>query len=133
MTDKQNSSQHTWIAFVSVVLLLLGIYGSARTLINLYAYEKYPPQGVFSMPFMGGPYYGPNENDCLMMPPPIGDPTLVGMSAQEKKDYAQNMKDSCLLSAKQARDNAKTSDVSQSMLFLFMGAGILVAKKFFFS
>jgi hypothetical protein len=122
-----------WITFIGIVLLLLGVYASIRTVINMTLFEKYPTEGVISLNFSGQAPYSQKESDCTYpqlyyMPdgrttrPPSADEISV------QKEQQQN----CLASVAQARQNAKNNDIAQSLMFLFLGTGILVSRKIFF-
>lgn len=152
-----------WLLFISVILLLFGIYGLARTCINLVAFEKYPQEGVYPpLPFLNNPGYAPyynREEDCHanyvytkpIYPPypsyPVpyggegggyGYPTIEALSPEEQKNAEDEQrallelqKQNCLASVADARDKAKVNDLSQSVLFLFLGAGVLLARRIF--
>lgn len=156
---KEPKKTNQWILFIGVVLLLFGIYGLARTGINVFAFEKYPQEGVYPpFPFFQASfppvYYGGREEDCIVnnIYPPLGYttmpdlPELVGdgvsvkrpPTEEEKKAMEKQLKDqqilqqkSCLSGIKEAREKAKVNDLSQSVLFLFLGAGVLIARRIF--
>lgn len=99
MAEEKKSSAYTWITFIAVFLTLLGIYASARTIINLVAFDKYPQGGVLSFTLSPGyPYYS-REQDCENMPGPgyevMEKPVDVVMSepmveeSSESSDSAQ--------------------------------------------
>jgi hypothetical protein len=127
------SRVNSWITFIGVMLLLLGIYGSVRTVINMYAFDKYPQGGVLSINLSGQPPYFQKETDCNYPPTPsyAPDGKMIPPSAEQAKIDAQN-KANCLASVKDTREQAKVNDISQSLLFLFLGIGVLVSRRFFF-
>ncbi len=130
---KKESGHMVWITFIGLILLLLGIYSSARTAINLAFFEKYPTSGTLSIIPLGiPPFYGPREEDCMMMSsPPM--PVEGDIKVMPYPYDADNQKNSCLESVRQSREQAKINDISQSLLFLFLGAGVLHARKKLFS
>jgi len=120
----------TWISFIGVIFLLLGIYASFRVILNLTMFAEYPTSGVLSvLPGTTPPFYGPREEDCKMMIPP---PAPIPGDTTSMKDFAIQ-KQSCFDSVKVAQEQAKVNDISQSALFLFLGAGVLYSRKRFFS
>lgn len=122
----------SWITFIGVILLLLGIYGSVRTVINMYAFEKYPQGGVLSINLSGQPPYYQKESDCSYPPSPMYDAAgkPLPITPEQAKIDAQN-KANCLAGVQDAREQAKVNDISQSLLFLFLGVGVLVSHRFF--
>lgn len=127
------SKMSSWVTFIGVVLLLLGIYGSVRTVINMYAFDKYPQGGVLALNLSGQPPYYQKETDCSYPTSPVYDSVgkPIPITAEQEKMDAQN-KINCLASVKDAREQAKVNDISQSLLFLFLGVGVLVSRRFFF-
>lgn len=122
---KTNNTTVAWISFIGLILLLIGIYGSARTILNLALFPKYPTAGAISLNLSGfSSYSGPREEDCMYMsPPPMGESPL----------FMENQKLSCISSVKASQEQAKMNDISQSALFLFLGIGILKSRKYLFS
>ncbi len=122
----------SWITFIGVVLLLIGIYGAVRTGINLSFFEKYPPEGILGIPW-AQPYYPQREQEC-MYPHPYYEPdgkTTRPATPEEKENEAISTQ-ICLDGAREARERAKINDLSQSVLFLFLGIGILTTRRIFF-
>lgn len=135
---KLQGGAYTWVSFIGLLLLLIGIYATVRTAINLAVFEKYPLGGALSINFSGGPaFYGPREEDCLLMPPaPYLYEEGNSLSSSEEAMVKQKEKEqqqSCINSAKEARDQAKVNDISQSLLFLFLGAGVLITRRKIFT
>lgn len=139
--EEVNKKQSQWLTFIGIVLLLAGAYGLLRTTINLVAFEKYPQEGVYPpLPFIQAgypPYYG-REGDCLVnnVPYPVYGPngTIVKQTEEEKAEQKRQLelqKENCLQSVRESRDKAKINDFSQSFLLLFLGAGVLAARRIF--
>jgi hypothetical protein len=137
-----NKKQSQWLTFIGVILLLSGIYGIARTSINMLAFEKYPQEGVYpALPFLqtSYPVYSQREGDCIAnygIIYPVYDASgkPVKQTAEEKAEAQKQQdiqKQNCLDGVKESRDKAKINDISQSFLMLFLGAGVLVARKIF--
>lgn len=140
MADSNNKSKFpTWVTFIGFLLVLLGVYGSVRTAINLVLFEKYPSAGVYSFNFMGVPYYQQREEDCenisLGYPPPVDISTGISgkFSEGQMKNEQEKQKMLCLSSVRESRSQAKINDISQSILFLFLGAGVMVSRKYIFA
>ncbi|QQG44156.1 MAG: hypothetical protein HYW86_04845 [Candidatus Roizmanbacteria bacterium] len=127
------SKMNAWITFIGVVLLLIGIYASVKTVVNLTLFEKYPQTGVLSINFFGAPTYYQREQDCLYPQTyytPDGQKTR--QPNEEEKTREKNQQKICVEGVKEQRQTAKINDISQSLLFLFLGAGVLAARKIFF-
>ncbi len=137
-----NKKQSQWLTFIGVILLLSGIYGVARTSINMLAFEKYPQEGVYpTLPFIQATYpaYYQREGDCIAnygIIYPIYDSSgkPVKQTEEEKaeaKKQQELQKENCLQSVAESREKSKVNDISQSFLMLFLGAGVLAARKIF--
>src|SRR6185369_3754106 len=103
----QNRSSH-WIAFVGFILLLVGIYGSVRTLINMAAFDKYPQNGVFNFSFFPNnnmpPMMYQREQDCLISGQQLyydKDNTTPRPPTDDEKRIADQQQQSCLESVKE--------------------------------
>jgi len=127
--DSENKISQLF-GYIAVILLLLGIYSSVRTVINMLAFEKYPTTS--SLPFLGVPFYGPREEDCLT-PFLYPQEDVVGsqMMPEENKLAQEKQKEICLRGVMETRETAKVNDISKSLLLLFLGGGILFARKKF--
>lgn len=122
-----------WITFIGLMLVLLGLYGSARTAVNLVAFDKYPLGGVlsFNIGNMPAPYFQ-QEKDCNYPQTYYDNNGKIRSAAPEEKVNEQVQKQQCLDSVKETRNQAKINDISQSLLFLFLGIGVLATRKIFF-
>lgn len=141
----QNKKQNQWLTFIGIILLLAGVYGIARTSINLLAFEKYPQEGVYpALPFFSSTsYMAPmpysREGDCIanysiIYPTYDSNGRPVTMSEKEKAEAQKNLdiqKQNCLDGVKESRERSKINDISQSLLMLFLGAGVVAARKIF--
>lgn len=113
---------HSFVPFVAVVFLLLGVYVGLRTGLNILTMKKYPTVGVLSgvNPFF--PPYFQREEDCYYPGPYPSTEADKKMQAEQEKR--------CLDGVQAARDLAKANDINTSVLFLFLGAGLLISKRF---
>lgn len=132
--EHQQSKTNAFISLLGLLLLLLGIYASVRTGINFVFFEKYPTTGVLSI---GSAFFGampsPREEDCLMNYPQTyfdneGQPRPA---TSEEKEREEQQKKACISGVEQAREVAKINDISHSLLFLFLGAGVLIGRRYF--
>lgn len=132
--DKKTSESrvYPWVTFIAIVLLLLGIFGAVRTAINMMAFEKYPSTGVYAFSFMMPGFYGPREQDCTYPQPYFTPDGKSRTPSKEEKEQEKIMKQNCLDGVREAREQAKINDMSQSALFLTLGLGLLVTRKRFF-
>lgn len=131
---KNESSPKLWITFFGVLLVLLGIYAAVRTAVNIKLFsDRYPQSGVINTSLFGQPVYYQRETDCNFPFTPVVSPNgeLTQPSLDQIKIDKQN-KDNCLTGVKDAREQAKLNDISVSTLFIFIGLGILLSRKFFY-
>ena len=123
---------HVWITFIGTVLLLVGIYAGLKTTINLKVFDKYPLNGVLSFNFTGVQPSTTQEKDCFYTPLYYtADNKTTRLATKEEKDQEKNQQENCVAGVKDARENSKVNDISQSLLFLFLGTGLLISKKIF--
>ncbi len=123
----------SWITFIGLVLVLIGVYLSVKTIINYIAFNKYPTGGVLNLNLAGITAYPQREQDCLS--PQIyylPDGRTTRPASQEEKDNEKIQQKNCLDGIKDSREQAKVNDISESLLFLFLGIGLLTTKKIFF-
>ena len=122
-----------WITFIGLILVLIGLYATARTAINLVAFEKYPQGGVLPANFSGVPQYFSQERDCNYVQTyfTADGKTTREPKAKEKEDEKKQQQN-CLEGVKDSLSQAKINDISQSLLFLFLGLGVLASRKIFF-
>lgn len=126
---KTNTGAMAWITFIGLIMLLVGIYGSVRTVLNFTLFPKYPTSGAINL--TGTPFYfGPREEDCMYISSP---PPMMGTDAKAAATETEIQKKNCLAGVKSAQEQAKVNDIGQSALFLFLGVGILASRKYLFS
>lgn len=143
MVKKSDNKPNAWITFIGFLLLLTGVYASMRTAINFAVFPKYPTVSVLS--FGMSTIYGPREEDCIVYPPPFTDEITISSETsvmeskqivEEKKkmaeDQAKKQQEACISATVQARNQTKVNDISQSLLFLFLGGGVLLVRKYLF-
>ncbi len=127
-TKKTENKFPYLVSVLALIFLLVGIFGSVRTALNVYLFEKYPNTGVLSF---NNNNYMQKEEDCTPYPMQYFDNNGQPRSASEdEKKSAQEQKDICLSSVQKSRENAKINDIGISLFFLFLGAGIFVGKKY---
>lgn len=128
MAAANDTKVGSWVLFIGIMLLLIGIYAAGRTAINLVFLDKYPQGGVLSININGAPPYFQKESDCLY-PSTYVDDTKT---PEQRKEEDKRQQEICLSNVLEERERTKINDISQAMLFLFLGAGILISKKIFF-
>lgn len=144
MAKKSDGKPNAWITLIGFLFLLVGTYASIRTAINLVVFPKYPTGGVLS--FGLATIYGPREEDCIMYPPPYTDEIVLSDDISNKTDpgkleekqkkaeeQAKRQQESCISAAVQARYQTKVNDISQSLLLLILGGGVLLVRKHLFT
>lgn len=133
MAEEKNTSRaNTWVTFIGVILLLVGIYASARTVINLKAFSKYPQAGVLSFSFGGQAPYYQRESDCSYPQSYYAPDGQVRPPTDAEKKQEQDTVKRCVDAVTDSREQAKVNDISQSLLFLFLGVGVLASRRIFF-
>lgn len=128
----KNATAPAWVTFIGLLLLLIGLYASGRTLVNLLLFAKYPTYGVLSLNFSGIASYGPNEEDCLRAQNFFDPSGQTRPASNEEKSRQNQDQETCLSSVREARRASKVNDIAQTVLFLFLGLGTLFSRKFFF-
>lgn len=127
-----DSKVASWMTVIGMLLLLVGIYATVRTGINFFAFPKYPQEGVLSFNFTGTPPYFQREQDCnypiIYYEDNNSSKERSATESEIKRD--EETKRSCLQGVADQREAAKKNDISQSLLFLFLGAGLLVSRRF---
>lgn len=122
------------VNFIAVVLLLTGIYCFIRIGINMVMFPKYPTTGVLNISFTGYPPYSQREEDCTS--PQIyytQDGSKTRQPTDEEKSQEKDTLKRCVEGVIESREAAKVNDLSQAILFSFVGLGILITRKFIFN
>jgi|GEM_PF-2739816 len=131
--------------FIGVLLLLLGLYGTLKTVVNLVVFDRYPQEGVYKLPFTQPEYYAPaqREQDCASnyayMPQMYYDvngtvrPATAAELESEVLYKAQQevSEQNCVTGVEEARKMAMVNDISQSLIFLLLAVGILTFGRVF--
>lgn len=131
-TESSQGKANTFITLVGVILLLLGIFGTVRTAVNLLAFSKYPTTGIFTINITGIPPYYQREEDCMFPQTYYTQDGKPRGSTTEEQAQSKEQQRICLTGIRDSREATKTNDISTSLLFLFLGVGILSTKRFFF-
>ncbi len=119
------------INFVGWLLVLAGIYAALKTSFNVMYYKgKYPVDPIIGISSV----YPKNEEDCY-------ETSLIGFPENEigisksQREQAEKRRERlfkiCMARVKKAREEAKIKDIWTSFLFLFIGSGILLTKRFY--
>jgi len=147
MSNEAGGKDRPWLFFIGVVLILIGIYGTLKTTVNFAAFDKYPTGGVMAFSFLSSSateQYHPREEDCqtnYYVYPTIyyqaDNVTSREPSAAEKQQMEVQEQQmpiqlaNCISGVGEARDAAKMNDISDSLLFLLLGVGVLGALRLF--
>ncbi len=116
-----------FVGALALIFLLLGIFGTVRTITNFYLFEKYPNGGVLSF----NNNFMQREEDCQSYPMSYFDNKgQTRPATQDEKKMADEQKQICLSSVAKSRENAKINDISISLFYLFLGTGIFIGKKY---
>ncbi len=131
---KEHTAAYNWVTFLGIFMLLIGIFAAGRTVINMYLFPtQYPQSGVLAVNIGGQQPYYQRESDCNYPPTPSYDSSgkMAPPSPEQTKIDNQN-KSNCLAGVKDTREQTKINDIATSLLFLFVGFGLLVMRRFFF-
>lgn len=154
----KNSSAYSWLTFLGILFLLIGIFASFRTVFNMVAFDKYPQMGVLPVSIFPEDSFYPREADCNYPAPyqaldtqpmtiesePVSgsstttpDDKTVAVSSNEvepqQKTFEQKQMEACLANIEESRKTTKVNDISKSLFFLFVGAGLLISRRKLFS
>lgn len=131
----KQTKANAFISLLGLLLLLFGIFMTVRTGVNLAFFKKYPTTGVLSIgsAFFGGMPYSQREEDCMMSYPQIyfNDKGQSRPATNDEKKMEVQQKKLCISGVEQAREASKINDISTSLLFVFLGAGVLIGKRYF--
>lgn len=121
--------------YLSVLLLLVGMYTTARTAINLFVMKQYPSSGVLPVNlFSVAPnYYAPARlaNDCFYPQTYYGDAGSLRSPNEMERNQEKKQQEHCVNGLNEERENVKMNDMAVSAFFLTLGAGTVLAKKYF--
>lgn len=122
---KENKLSY-FVSVLALIFVLLGVYGSIRTTLNFYLFEKYPSGGVLSF----NNYYGEREEDCAYPMTYYGMEGKPREATADEEKMAEEQKEICLSRVAKSRETAQVNDISVSLFYLFLGAGIFIGKRF---
>lgn len=109
------SKTPAWVTFTGTLLLLIGIFFGARTLVNMFLFTKYPTTPSTSLAGLIGFGSNINEESCNY--------SAVGTSGTPDP--------TCLKMVADARDTARVTDITNAVFFVFIGGGVLYTRKRF--
>lgn len=130
MKNKKSSVANTVISLVGLFLFLLGLFAVIRTGVNLVFFKKYPTVGVLSINLSGVPPYMQREEDCYYPQTYFTQDGKPREATETEKKNEQQQRTVCISGVTQSRESAKINDISTSLLFLFLGIGVIVGKKY---
>lgn len=115
-------------------MILIGMFAAGRTIVNIALFPHlYPQSGVLAINIGGQQPYYQRETDCNYPPTLSYDPSgkVAAPNPEQTKIDVQN-KQNCLAGVTDTREQTKVNDIATSVLFLFVGFGLLVTRRFFF-
>lgn len=127
---EHSTHSHPWITFIGIVLLLIGIFASVRTLYNTTMLAAYPQSGVLYFNMSGMVPYYQRASDCIQNQPYYGADGAVRESSAEEKKQQMLTQENCLKGVVDTQAQAKTNDIGTSAFFLFLGVGVLLSRRF---
>lgn len=121
---------YSWFEFIGIFILLIGIYAAVHTAIN-FALPNYPQSGVLAINTSGSPFNIQRVSDCnyarLYYEP---DGIILRQPTATEKKQDKMDKDRCLAGITELVQEVKMADISVSVLFLFVGLGLLFSTRF---
>ncbi len=118
-----------FVNFFGWLLFLLGIYISLKIIFNLvYFKEKYPVQPIIGYSNVFPQY----EEDCYQGT--FVEIPRKDLDLQETRNYKDEMEreiKNCISKIRKARKETKIRDIWSSFMFMFLGGGILITKRFY--
>lgn len=127
---KINTNLYSIITFISAIVLLIAFYATLRLALNLTLYQKYPTTGI--LPFLTTYYSSTNESYCFYPQTYYDTDGKIREATAAEKTAEKTTQGQCLDGMKDSRDTAKTTDIGQATLLLFLGAGLFISRRFFF-
>lgn len=135
--ETQRPSVSQWMGFVGFLLVLIGLYGVLRIIHVSVRGVPYPIRGVFpsTIIFPGIPSYGIRESECESYPQVYYDYGTDGkqtprLPAQQELDVQQQQAKRCTAGFNEDRSKQKQYDKNQAAFLIFVGAGLLFARRF---
>lgn len=120
----------SWITFIGIVFLLIGIFASARTIYNIATMPAYPQSGVLYFNTSGMVPYFQRASDCTQTQPYYGQDGTVRQPNEAEQKQQTMTQDNCLKGVTDAQQQAKTNDIGTSVFFVFLGLGVLLSRRF---
>lgn len=114
---------------IAAISLLVGIFASVKTVANVVMFKKYPTTGVLNMSFFGQPPYSQREEDCYYPQTYYSADNKIRPATKDELENEKKTQEACLKNVVVARENTKNNDVSVSIFFIFLGAGLIIVKK----
>jgi hypothetical protein len=127
---KNNLSVNKIINFIGYFFLILGFFALVKISFNFIYYKEYPLTPV--LPFNPFTYYQ-TEEDCKNQfnYPYYNEKGEIRPPSNDEKKIQEKNLESCLKKVKQDRENNKINDIWTAILFLILGGGINLTKKWY--
>ncbi|MBI2591045.1 MAG: hypothetical protein HYW33_04245 [Candidatus Blackburnbacteria bacterium] len=138
MTTEQRVSQASqWMAFFGALLTLIGLYGAGRMLHISTRGVPYPSRGIFPDTILlpQNSTVTLRESECDPYPQVYYDYSPDGKqtsrpATQEELDVQQQQTLRCINGFNEDRAKQKQYDKNQSAFLIFVGAGLLLSRRF---
>lgn len=130
-----DSKANQWLAFVGAVLLVAGIYGGIRTIINFAAFDKYPVGSVLPLGDVNifGALSYQNETECYYTPTFTDSQDNPRQATEAEVSQAKTDESRCLDQVAAARQKAKVDDSTKSVLLIGLGLALIKGRRLIFN
>ena len=137
MAETNTSKVSSWMFLLGALLLLMGLYGFFRTVHINYRQVPYPAAGVFPATFIlpGVTTYYSRESECEPYPQLYFDIDNMGkqVSREATEDeirVQEENKARCINGFEEDRAKQKQRDKNQVGFLVFVGAGLILSRRF---
>jgi len=127
---KNNLSVNKIINFIGYLFLILGFFALVKISFNFIYYKEYPLTPLLPLnPFA----YYQTEEDCRIQfnYPYYDDKGKARTPSKEEKEFQEKSIENCVKKVKRDRENNKINDIWTAILFLALGGGINLTKKWY--
>lgn len=134
------ATEHTskvpqWMFAIGVVLILSGLYGFIRIVHVSIRHVPYPSAGVLPQTILTPESYfnlSGRESDCDPYPQIYyeADGQTVRQFSEEEKSLQEELSKRCVNGFDEDRAKQKQRDKNQSAFLVFVGAGLVLSRRF---
>ena len=119
-----------WFSFLGILFFLIGAYAALHVAYNL-TLQQYPQSGVLTINTSGMAPSFQRESDCTYSQiyySEDGQTTRPPTDAEKRQSQMDTER--CLRGIAETRREVMNQDIGVSALFLFVGAGLLLNRRF---